>query len=453
MTKQLRHQFRALVLLGMTSLLPAIAVAQASVATGGGLKTGSAKMTMPSISKAQGLRSGDFVLTPSIAVDAHHDTNVFNGNADEPGNTPVPGTSLRIGPRLGLNNGSDSEVQFNFAAAGDIRLYMSDESNVDELTNFGGNADLGVTFAARRAISFSLFDHFARSLQANNWDTLANLNRYSNDIGGRVSFHPGEIPERRPLEVSLMGAYAIDRFDSFDAGATDTIRTRLTSSWRFLPKTAAVLDASWDFRDYKESDSSDLATDSKPWRVQAGVAGALTKKVTLRLTGGWGMSLHDYNENDPNYKASDSRSFNSAIGAASIGFRASASTLLHIGYSRDFRDSFYGNYVEFHRGSVSLSQRFGTMLDVNAWFNGTYGTYGAYVPTVAVSLKQRNRVDTALDGGIRASFEVSRLIGMSIGYRFRGVLTSYRVSSLSDSVIDLGAYSAHEISAGVSLRY
>ena len=451
--------YRALVLAGAICLAPMAAHAQPSLsgnsnaATGGGLKSGSAKMTMPTISKAKGLRSGDFVLTPSIAVDAHHDTNVFNGNVDEKGNEPVPATSLRIGPRLGLSNGSDSEVQFTFAAAGDIRLYLSDVRQVDELTAFGGNADLGVTFAARRAISFSIFDHFARALQANNWDTFQTLNRYSNDIGGRVSFHPGEIPERRPLEVSLMGAYAIDRFDDFDAGATDTIRTRFTSSWRFLPKTAAVLDSSWDFRDFKNPGDSGLLTDSKPWRVQAGLAGALTKKVTFRATAGWGMSLHSIDEADPKYDPSDERTFNNFIGAFALGFRASGSTLLHIGYSRDFRDSYYANFMQFHRGSVSLSQRFGTMLDVNAWFNATYGTYGAYKPNIGVKLQQLNRIDTQLDGGIRANFEVSRLIGMDIGYRFRGVITNYRISSLNDDIIDLGAYSAHEIFAGVVLRY
>ncbi len=452
-----RKTYRALQLAGILCLLPATAFSQGakSVASGGGMQSGTAQMTMPTISKAKGLRSGDFVLTPAVALDAHHDTNVFNGNQDEPNNEPVAATSLRIMPRLGLNNGTDSEVQFNFAAAGDVRLYMSDKQTVDELSNFGGSADLGVTFAARRAISFTFFDHFTRALQANTWDTRRTLNRFGNDVGGRVSFHPGEIPERRPLEVSLIGAYAIDRFDDFEAGATNTVRTRLTSSWRFLPKTAVVVDASWDFRDFVNgsSDTHNLTADSKPWRVQAGLAGALTKKLTFRLTGGWGMSLHDIDETDPKYTAEDERSFNNFIGGAALGFRASGSTLLHIGYTRDFRDSYYANFVQFHRGSVGLNQRFGTMLDVAVWFNATYGTYGAYVPSVGVKLQQKNRIDTALDGGVRASFEVSRLMGMDIGYRYRGVLTSYRVSSLQDDIIDLGAYSAHEIFAGVTLRY
>ena len=332
---------------------------------------------------------------------------------------------------------------------------MSEKDTLDELTNFGGNADLGVVFAARRAISFALFDHFSRSLQANTWDTRRTLNRFGNDVGARVSFHPGEIPERRPLEVSLIGAYAIDRFDDFQGGATNTVRTRLTSSWRFLPKTAVVVDASWDFRDYVNNDADvhNLTADSRPWRVQAGLAGAVTKKLTFRLTGGWGMSLHDVDETDSKYSAEDERTFNNFIGGAALGFRASGSTLLHIGYTRDFRDSYYANFVQFHRGNVGLNQRFGTMLDVALWFNATYGTYGAYVPSVGVKLQQKNRIETALDGGIRATFEVSRLMGMDIGYRFRGVVTTYRISSLQDDIIDLGAYSAHEIFAGVTLRY
>mgnify|MGYP002629056695 CR=1 FL=1 len=396
---------------------------------------------MGSISKNRGLRSGDFTLLPSVSLDGHYDTNVFNGNEDE-NNKPLTATSVRITPRLSLNNGKETEVQFKFAAAGDIRLYVADNESINNLTNFGGNADLGVDFAARRAISLTVFNNFSRALRPNNWETTATLNRINNQVGARVSFHPGETPERRPLEISLMGAYVKDEFEDFAFGDTSTVRSRLTGSWRFLPRTAAILDAGWDFRSF--GTVSQFTSNSSPWRVQGGLAGALTSRVTFRLTAGWGNSMHD-----------SGASFNSALGNVSLGYAPSATTFLAVGYSRDFQQSYYGNFVDANRGSLSLQQRFGNLMEVTAWFNFTYGIYGEFRDIPAnTKVTQANRKDYMLDAGIRSSIEVSRLIGVQVGYTMRGVITNFRIqSSVDDSVLDVGAYIAHEIFAGISLRY
>ena len=421
------------------------AQARTSVNSGGGTQTGTAAMNLPTISKVQGLRSGDFVLKPSVQVAGHHDTNVFNGHEDDRGNPPVAGTSIRIEPVLNLTNGASSEIQFSFNAKGDVRLYLSDNPALDNLTNFGGTADLGVTFAARRAISFTLFDHFTRALQADNWESLNTLNRVANDVGGRVSFHPGEIPERRPFEVSLMGSYATDRFDLFTAGNTNTIRTRLTSSWRFLPKTAVVLDSTWDFRNFDNPNALSLTSNSKPWRVNLGLAGAVTKRVTARVTGGYGMSLHE-----------KGAAFSGGLWGIGIGYRASASTVVHLNYNHDFRDAFMGNFVDYHRVGGDLNQRFGTMLDVTVYGYLTYGVFGALDGSnlpAGTKINTSERVDINVDTGVKAHFEVSRMVGALLSYRLRGVFTNFQVSTQSDELLDVGSYTAHELLAAVSLRY
>lgn len=396
---------------------------------------------MGSISKNRGLRSGDFRLLPSIGLDGHYDTNVFNGNAEE-SNKPISATSVRITPKLALNNGGDSEVQFKFNANGDIRLYMTDNESVAGLTNFGGTADLSVDFAARRAISLTVFNNFNRALRPNNWQTTATLNQINNQVGGRVAFHPGEIPERRPLEIALTGAYRTNRFEDFAFGDSTTIRSRLTGTWRFLPRTAVLLDASWDFNTY--STNSPFTSNSTPWRVRGGLAGTLTSRVTFRLTAGWANSMH-----------STGASFNSAIGNVSLGYAPSATTFLSLGYSRDFQQSYYGNFIDANRGSFSLQQRFGNLMEVTGWFNFTYGLYGAFRNIPAnTKVTQANRKDYQLDGGVRARVEVSRLIGVHVGYTLRGVVTDFRIqSNLNNAVLDVGAYTAHEIFAGISLRY
>jgi len=316
---------------------------------------------------------------------------------------------------------------------------MSDNPALDNLTNFGGIADLGVTFAARRSISFTAFNQFTRALRADNWETLNTLNRLHNDVGGRVSFHPGEIPERRPFEVSLMGSYSVDRFEQFEQGNTSTIRTRLTGSWRFLPKTAVIFDASWDFRSFEDINALSLTNNNRPWRVSTGLAGAVTKLVTARLTAGYGMSLHDAGP-----------TFSSPIWGVGIGYRASATTLLHLNYTHDFHDAFMGNFVDYHRGSASLNQRFGTMLDVTVYGNVTYGVYGALDGSnlpAGTSVNIAQRVDINLDAGVKAGFEVSRILGAELSYRVRGVFTNFEVRDQNDQLLDVGSYVANELMA------
>lgn len=424
--------------------VPVLATAQSAGSSAGLPKPAAGVgVDMGSLAKNRGLRSGSFVLMPSVQLDGHYDSNVFNGSDEESNNTPQAGVSFRISPRLALNNGRDSEVQFKFAANGDIRLYLSDNAQISNLNAFGGSADLNVQFAARRPISFEVFDNFARSLRPNNWQTTATLNRITNQIGGRVSFHPGEVPERRPLEISLQGAYSVDRFEDFTFGDSNVIRTRLAGAWRFLPRTAALLDATWDFRDFVD-ESNQFTSGSKPWRVQGGLAGALTNRVTFRLTAGWGNSSHE-----------TGASFNSVIGQVSLGYSPSATTFLSVGYSRDFQQAYYGNFLDANKGSFTLQQRFGNLMELTGWFNFTYGVYGEFRDIPAnTKVTQANRKDYILDGGLRARIEFSRLIGVEVGYTLRGVLTNFRIESTqNDAVLDVGAYTAHEIFAGLAIRY
>lgn len=429
----------------VAALAPAVGWAQAGSLAQPNLGSAAALQSLQQGSKEGGLRSGEFILTPSIEVDGHHDTNVFNGNAEEAGNTPRAATSLRLIPRLGLNNGSDSDVQFNFDAAGDARIYISDEATVDNLTRFGGSADLGVTFFKRRSISLTVWDNFRRSLQANTWETTQTLNRISNSVGARVAFHPGEIPERRPLEIALSGGYVVDTFDDFAYGDTKTIRTRLDGSWRFLPRTAVLLDARWDFREYDTANPLGTTTDSTPWRVQAGLSGAFTETLGFRLVAGWGMSLHDTTD--------DRSTFSGFIGSAGLVYRPSLATLLALSYDRDFVDSLYGNFFSYDSVTMSLRQAFGTKVAATAWFTYAFASFGYYFPRSSIAI-QPQRNDHQLRGGLRTTIDLSRVLGLSLGYQFRGIVSDFKIENADRSkILDAGAYTAHEIFAGVIARY
>ena len=433
---------RTLAAIGALAAVGTVAPANVSPA-----RAQSAEQPLPSIAQDRGVRTGEFTLYPSFGVAGHHDTNLFNGNNEE-NNRPIGATSVRFAPRLSLSNDPNSNIAFSFNGTGDLRLFLSDSAAVTQQDGVGGGIGLNVTFGQRRSFSLTMFNNFNRALRAPNWEINSTLDRISNDVGARVEFHPGDIPERRPLNLALGASWGVDLFDFFPGGDTATIRTKLAGSWRFLPKTAAIIDATWDFRSYANSSltSQNLAADSQPFRVKVGLNGALTKRLTATALAGWGLSNH-----------AAGAKYNGFLASVGLGLRASESTRVFLGYDHDFSDSFIGNFGGYHRIGFNLKQRFGQVMDVTAQFATRFIEYGAFKPIgglVKLDGTCDCRRDTGLEGGVNANFDVARLIGMNIGWTMRSVLTNFKVvASDKKTILDSGAFTAHEIFAAVTLRY
>ena len=417
----------------------------------------SAEMALPSIAKDRGLRSGDFLLRPSIGVTGYYDTNIFNASPQEALNNPIRGAaSVRITPRLSLQNDLTGNTVFNFAAAGDGRVYVSNDQLIKNLNNFGGNAALDVTFGQRKPIAFTMYDFFTRSLQANTWETTQTLNRNLNDVGGRIEFHPGDTPERRPFNIALSGGYIIDRFEDYGGFNTNTVHTRLNGSWRFLPKTAAYIDATWDFRNFTDQLLIDrnLTYNSKPFRARAGISGAITKRISFDLSAGWAMAL---------LSSTTVTGFNSYLAGASFGFRPTDTTRVTIGYTHDMRDAYLGGFADVHRVGLLAKQHFGSIIDVSASFGGSYLLYGAAQASSGVTVVGAKavagmpgyfqRYDYQLEGNLTASFEVSRYVALAIGYNLRSVITPFKLTSSTAALLDAGEFTAHGMFATVTARY
>ncbi len=414
----------------------------------------SPEQSLPALAKDRGVRTGEFTLYPAFAVMGHYDTNLFNGSNGEAGNQPRGVASMRLMPKLSLINDPTSNVALNFNGTGDARLFFSGGNKaIDAQQGVGGTVNLEVAAGKRRSFSFTFFDYFNRSLRASSWETTTTFNRVSNDVGGRIEFHPGDIPERRPFSLAFAASWGLDLFDEFNQGNTKTIRTKLSSSWKFLPKTAAVLDASWDFRTYEKPDlaASKLSFNSTPFRTKIGLTGAISKRISAQALAGWGMSVHEQGS-----------TFNNFLANVGVGVRASESTRLFAGYDHDFVDSFLSNYADVHRFSVSLRQRFGQIMDVSAAFSTRILTYGdlsgvvgdATLEGLTICGTGKCRRDVSLDGNLTASFEVARLIGMNIGYTLRSVRTNFKIKSkITGIALDVGEYTAHELFASLILRY
>ena len=198
----LRSGLVALATLWLACCLPTSASAQ------------SAEMSLSTINRDRGLHSGEFVLHPALQLMGHHDTNLFNGNDVVAGNAPVGATSIRLMPKLSLQNDQTGNATFLFNSAADARMYLVGDQDptsraVSKQAGVGANVGLDFTYGNNRPFAISLFDHFTRQLRASLFETSTTLHRNNNEVGGRIEFHPGDNPLRRPFNIAFIGAYEI----------------------------------------------------------------------------------------------------------------------------------------------------------------------------------------------------------------------------------------------------
>jgi hypothetical protein len=174
----------------------------------------------------------------------------------------------------------------------------------------GPTADLGFLGANFRAayemgrsgpwrVRFS--DSYARTDRTTNPALGVGTLTDTNNFGMRASYAPGG----GSLEASAGYEFGLEAYELTAAGTDGcttascsgtrysdfgsyTNRFTLGGRWRFLPKTAIVLDASFAFRNYNDET---LSIPSHPLRVEVGLVGLVTEKLRVTLRAGWADTL------------------------------------------------------------------------------------------------------------------------------------------------------------------
>ena len=136
--------------------------------------------------------------------------------------------------------------------------------------------------------------------------------------------------------------------------------------WRFRPRTALVYDGSLRFVSYQNPAQANEQGlfNSQPVRARIGLNGLVTDRFTVLLLAGWGASFADnVLPNQPQYDSvigqAELKWFLSASpGLALSGDVGAALSSIAVGYSRDFQQSFLGDYYGLDRGYVRFSYFF-----------------------------------------------------------------------------------------------
>jgi len=392
-----------------------------------------------------GVSAGEFILQPRFFLESEYRTNFFRVDSREA--TPEGAFSLHVRPGVALFNPDYNDVAMSLGVDLDV-FVPTGPKRVSDQTNIGGVARLSVGLFPRSALSLTLHETFERTLWTRPQITT-NANRNHNVIGADFAFHPGG----RALDFTLGYAYDLESYDDIDRLDSDTHFLRFLGSWRFYPMTYAFLESTLAFHGYARRTSEDLAATGNlvggsPFRGYAGLSGFVTERLAVLIRGGYGNSFLDRGEN-----------FSSFIGMLQASWRFSPRTVLHAGIARDFEEAPLGGFVTFVRPYLALTQRFGELAELSVDFAYDMRSYGAWQPpdvdvqgaTVTPVASNAHRSERAIRAGVLLDFDLTRLFGLTIGYRYDSVVSDFSISTGGEG--NFVGYDDHRVFASLNLRY
>ncbi|TNF29646.1 MAG: hypothetical protein EP329_15290 [Deltaproteobacteria bacterium] len=394
-----------------------------------------------------GVNAGDFIIQPRLFLEAAYRSNFFRvdtRNGDTEG-----AMILHIRPGVALFNPQFDKVAVSLGLDVDVFAPVSSNETVTDQTNVGGNARLAVALFPKSALTLTLSEHFNRTL----WmrpTVSTNANRNWNRVGADLSFHPGG----RALDFTLGYSYDLISYDDLDDLDHDRHNLRFLASWRFYPMTYAFLEATGEFWSYSRSTSTEEEArpgnyvPGTPVKVYAGLSGYVTERLALLLRAGYGNSLLDRDPED----------FSSFIGQLQASYRFGPKTVLHGGVARDFELTPLGGYRDYTRLYAGFTQRLGTLAEITGDFAYDFRGYGEWVPSPRSDLgigsavaSDPERSESFIRAGVLIDFDVSRLFGVTVGYRYEGVVSDFSITSTGGAWYV--AYDDHRVYASLNLRY
>lgn len=346
-----------------------------------------------------GLRSARWVFHPRLEVGGAYDSNFFRDAPDEDAAPLDPVWHLDLDAAARLRNrdprrlGVELELAAGWRQLFDVADEPGEAVHADRQLDARSGLDaargrLALAIAPRAAFSVG-FEAAGRYTDEPAADRLfgEGFQRLDVEAGPDLRFRPGDSPTSRALEMTLGYRFAALRYlDLAPAlgtarGQKDTHKVRLATQWNFFPKTAALLDVRLWVINYPEvSDRLDASSasspdkDLTPLRVEAGLRGLLTRRLSATVKGGLS---HSFNASGESYRG--------FIGRLELDYRLEPRLTVRVGYARELDDDAFANFYVLDRlfaaatvnlpARLALSGRIGyDRLDYSAASQPRYAT-------------------------------------------------------------------------------
>ena len=388
---------------------------------------------------------------PVLFVKSSYDTNVFYEAPQEPSSVPNDGILMKVGGGFALQNRHKNYFNFSLEPQLAYRnyLYIDDENGriseaVKESRNgldyAKGKAHL--TIGTQKSLQLHLSENFSYIERPVYETTLFGFQRIDNRVGGELRFAPGSQNTRGPLE--LQAGYTLQNITFLEENTSVAITGRskknahimkLMTRWRFLPKNYLILDMNYTLNDYNDFTPEDangmetveeLSRDSSPLRVQLGLTGLLSPRISVFLKGGYANTFNVFGT-----------SFQGFIGLFQVSYVYAPRFELALGYQRDGRDSGFSNFYTLNRYFSKIKWSITSQVRIMA--NVSYDEYSY---TQDNSIGEAARFDPVLRATLNLSLPLSGALRAQLGWSLESNYTDYRLPvGVSDAeVTDFAHY-------------
>ncbi len=267
----------------------------------------------------------------SLEIDGQYDSNAFYSQ----GGAPVSGYLVDVMPGLDLQVAGNT-ASLSLKGTLDAKQYLTEETK--DLSRVFGSASLGASFNRNGAVGVELTDAFTHSDQTPSLSVAQAVISNHNDLKLSVPVRPGG----GALELALSGQWVRETFEQYVAatGCDPLLNPTCVSStiadygynqyggalearWKFLPRTALVLNAEYFKRD---PDDATVSLPVQGLRIYGGLAGLVTPRVAVTLKAGWGTAF-----DSPGYN------WSTWLANAEVQYVTQGPIEAKLGYLHDFR--------------------------------------------------------------------------------------------------------------------
>lgn len=320
----------------------------------------------PVLAAGPGVRAGDFAIHVGGDVGVQHDDNFFRKSEASEVGPPDAITSMAAGFKLSAENRTPNKVFFRLR--GDVAfrktLGADAETAADKRDGISGvDQSLLLGLFPRSSFSVDLNEKVRFTDTPAEPGALEGFERLGFELGPDLRFRPGA-GDSRAFELRLGYRFMGVRFLSEDPGAdsngdeqqgasrheSDGHEVSFLTEWKFFPKTAAFVDVSYSVLDRPVqnaeavpdgvtigTDMPDRNLDSNPFRMELGVRGLVTQRLSATLSGGF---VHTFN--------AERDSFVGGIGQARLEYIIEPTLKLEGGYEFDAKGSSFSNFYKLH---------------------------------------------------------------------------------------------------------
>jgi hypothetical protein len=290
------------------------------------------------------------VLHVGIGAEAGYDSNVFYGE-----NNVKASPILRILPFLELTNAtrtgtSPSAVFFDLGAALTYREYLSSDPLIRDQRAFMPSVYGTLDFGKAQSVGFGITESYNRSEDPPYLivPNLAPIIRNVNQASAGVRWAPGG----GRLAGVLTYTNTLDLFETDSLKVANSMGNLLTldTTWKWLPKTALVLQISQGYITYLNSQNGVSKPTSYPFHAMTGLRGLITPKLAVNVLVGYANGFFAGERPGPS-------GFRGNFSAgADVNYRPTMLTTLTVGYRHDFQNAVLGDFYYLDSVFANLGQ-------------------------------------------------------------------------------------------------